>query len=1035
MTVDSTRRRPSRRLLGAAAAVATGVGLALVLRAEFFPSPRPTTRGPTDLRNLAAAVAQEPTRPIDGRLTGGFRYAPPPSASRASSARRPSPDVQIAAARIEQAFTRDQTYLPAMATARLVMGDVDGAVIALERVVSTDPSNAAAQSDLAAAYLARAGTRDHSEDWPSALAAADRAIRLRPDLAEAQFNRALALEALALRSGASGAWSQVLAHAGGDGWGQEADQHARRLSAAPPRLDTDTVLNDLLGSPTPEAVERLIDADGLLARELVEDRLLPMWGDAVLAKRSDDAARLLAAADLIAQGLQRTVGDGLTVRVVAAARSCCHETELARAHLTWRAARAAYARNEPKTFGALFHDAAVHFTVCASPMALWARHYEVVRQFLDGRLDGARTVANELAAAAASSSPALVGRIEWDLGSIAFQQERFEESVAFWLRALARFEASHERDNIAVMNQSIAEAFGRLGDHRESWRRHIAALRLGATVREIRRRQAVFTGPGYTLLNAYLPEAAAEFFAEARELPGTANDPNYRFEAEVGIGRSAALAGDEPRALAFLESAAQLESRVTYASYRARFGADLRLAQAQIALDRREHDRVVQLTDEVLSRVTSVSSEYRLAQLYLMRGRAQLAMGNASAARAQFERGIEHLESKRALLQQSSLRISYLDTAWDLYGDIVSLVAIQEQQPREALAWADRARARALTEWLTPGRPDTVDRLGADQAVVFISTTDHDLLLWVVTRARGIEFHRTTVGPALLETLATALDESSADRRLAKLRAGYDLLIRPLEALLSGVQRVTIVPDARTQRVPCAALWDATRNQYVVDRVAIDVSPSLETTFNREPSERTPTSLAVFVDPAENALDDLPALPFARREAADIARLYPRSTSFAGQDASFESLSRALDRFDVVHVGVHTIANPQYPGSRLALVGSPEILNSAERIVPHARTRVVVLAACQTAAGPPSRGEVLMNLARPFLLRGVEHVVITLRDVPDRETSEFVTDFHRRLTNGSGVATALAETQRAARAQGMSSAVWGAFIVVSVQQR
>ena len=133
--------------------------------------------------------------------------------------------------------------------------------------------------------------------------------------------------------------------------------------------------------------------------------------------------------------------------------------------------------------------------------------------------------------------------------------------------------------------------------------------------------------------------------------------------------------------------------------------------------------------------------------------------------------------------------------------------------------------------------------------------------------------------------------------------------------------------------------------------------------------------------------------------------------------------------------GCIRIANPQYPGSRLALVGSPEILNSAERIAPHARTRVVVLAACRTAAGPPSRGEVLMNLARPFLLRGVEHVLITLRDVPDKETSEFVTDFHRRLTNGSDVATALAETQRAAQSQGMSSAVWGAFIVVSVQQR
>src|SRR5262249_26092255 len=155
---------------------------------------------------------------------------------------------------------------------------------------------------------------------------------------------------------------------------------------------------------------------------------------------------------------------------------------------------------------------------------------------------------------------------------------------------------------------------------------------------------------------------------------------------------------------------------------------------------------------------------------------------------------------------------------------------------------------------------------------------------------------------------------------------------------------------------------------------------SLETAFRHESPAWTPRSLAVFVDSAQNTLDSLPSLPFARQEAADVARLYQRAMAFAGEDASFESLSQALDEFDVVHVGVHTVANPQYPGSsRLALAGSPEMLNHGRPVIPHARTRMVVLAACQTAAGPPSRGEVLMNLARPFLLRGVEHVLITLR--------------------------------------------------------
>src|SRR5262249_48027560 len=199
---------------------------------------------------------------------------------------------------------------------------------------------------------------------------------------------------------------------------------------------------------------------------------------------------------------------------------------------------------------------------CESPMSLWARHYDVVHRYFEGHLDEARRAANELLATAeSSSSQALIGRVEWDLGSIAFQQERFEETLMFWRRALARFEAAHERDNIATMHQSIGETLGRLGDSRESWRHHIAALHLSATVRDVRRRQSVFTGPGYTLLDAYLPQAAGEFFAAAHAIPETADDPNYRFEAEVGMGRSAALAGDAPRALALLNSAAQLEPR------------------------------------------------------------------------------------------------------------------------------------------------------------------------------------------------------------------------------------------------------------------------------------------------------------------------------------------------------------------------------------------------------------------------------------------------------------------------------------------
>ena len=92
----------------------------------------------------------------------------------------------------------------------------------------------------------------------------------------------------------------------------------------------------------------------------------------------------------------------------------------------------------------------------------------------------------------------------------------------------------------------------------------------------------------------------------------------------------------------------------------------MRLAFAEIAERGHRADEVIQLTDEVLERVESVASEYRIARLHLLRSRARRQMANFDAAQWELEQGIKHLESKRALLQQDSQRIWSLDTAWDL---------------------------------------------------------------------------------------------------------------------------------------------------------------------------------------------------------------------------------------------------------------------------------------------------------------------------------------------------------------------------------
>src|SRR4029077_21203554 len=112
--------------------------------------------------------------------------------------REPSPDVRIAAAKIEKLGRESDTpeTAAALALAYLAGANWDKAITSLESAVRQRPDDAAFHNDLAAAYLARARAESRAEDLSKALAAAERARRLRPNLAEAYFNRALALEEL-----------------------------------------------------------------------------------------------------------------------------------------------------------------------------------------------------------------------------------------------------------------------------------------------------------------------------------------------------------------------------------------------------------------------------------------------------------------------------------------------------------------------------------------------------------------------------------------------------------------------------------------------------------------------------------------------------------------------------------------------------------------------------------------------------------------------------------------------------------------------
>lgn len=217
------RARRSVRGVALALAVAAALVAAVFLaRPEWLSRPRGDR---PELQELIAAVANEPTRPVEGRLTGGFKYAPPPPTTRGETERVLSPDVRIAVANIQKQPADSPRHDAALATAALVSGECDKALSMLETSLRKEPADPAALNDLSAAGIQCAQRRRGDPVLlANAVAAADRSIAGAPQAPEAYFNRALALELAGRSDEALKAWHEYLRIDPGSSWSAEAQR-------------------------------------------------------------------------------------------------------------------------------------------------------------------------------------------------------------------------------------------------------------------------------------------------------------------------------------------------------------------------------------------------------------------------------------------------------------------------------------------------------------------------------------------------------------------------------------------------------------------------------------------------------------------------------------------------------------------------------------------------------------------------------------------------------------------------------------------
>jgi CHAT domain-containing protein len=93
-------------------------------------------------------------------------------------------------------------------------------------------------------------------------------------------------------------------------------------------------------------------------------------------------------------------------------------------------------------------------------------------------------------------------------------------------------------------------------------------------------------------------------------------------------------------------------------------------------------------------------------------------------------------------------------------------------------------------------------------------------------------------------------------------------------------------------------------------------------------------------------------------------------------------------------------------------------------------TKLVVLSACETGLGDIKGSEGVYGLQRAFKMAGAEYLIMSLWQVPDKETAEFMELFYKNLVKVKDIPKAFNVTQQAMRKK-YDPYYWAAFFLIN----
>jgi CHAT domain-containing protein/Tfp pilus assembly protein PilF len=377
------------------------------------------------------------------------------------------------------------------------------------------------------------------------------------------------------------------------------------------------------------------------------------------------------------------------------------------------------------------------------------------------------------------------------------------------------------------------------------------------------------------------------------------------------------------------------------------------------------------------------------------------------------ERSPERIESVRREIREREAelqrRLGELQVMDREYGSIQMSATLKLEQIQTELASDTTllnyfvARGTVYVAIVSPGRYEVVPVSPAKRVVE-------------LQRLLQFQFSKFGLGKEYTSKFSKVINEATRSH----LRDLYRELIAPVVPYLK-TGHLVIVPHRFLHYLPFHAMLDG--DTYLIDRYAISYAPSA-TVFNlccaRPPSD---CGRALVMGVADDSA------PYIRDEVQVVAGALPRSRLLTGEDATVEALRSEGRGCRVVHIATHAnfrSDNPMFSSiqlakSRLSLFDLYSLRLDAE---------LIVLSGCGTGLSVVKGADEIVGLTRGLLYAGASAAVVSLWNVHDRSSAEFMRIFYDNLGNSLEPSKALRQTMTDLRRTYPHPYYWAPFVLV-----